>query len=188
MKVIAKWVSILGHPFVTSMVMVLAVALRNSSAADALRTALLVAAIAVVPIAVLMVRQVRKGAWGNVDASNPAERPLLFGVSIAALALLIAMVLVLRPGSVLIRGALGVLILLIASAVATRWVKISLHSAFGALATTTLLAIRSPAGLVLLALLPALAWSRLSLERHQGIEVAIGLCLGVVIGLAITSL
>jgi membrane-associated phospholipid phosphatase len=188
MNVVARWLSIVGHPFVMSMVMVLGLALHVSTPTEALRTVLLVAAIALVPVAVLMVRQVRTGSWTNVDASDRAERPLLFGVSITALAILIGLVLAFRPGSVLIRGALSVLIMLVVCAVATRWVKVSLHTAFGALATTTLLSLGSPAGWVLLGLLPALAWSRLALERHRPVEVAAGLFLGIAFGYAITNL
>lgn len=188
MNLIARWVSIVGHPFVMTMVMVLGAALRFSTPREALRTLLLVTLIAIVPVAALMVRQVRRGSWTNVDASDRAERPLLFAVGIGALAVLLGAVLVFRPGSFLIRGLVGVLIMLAVCAVATRWVKVSLHLAFGALATTTLLSLGSPAGWVLLAVMPALAWSRLALERHSPTEVTIGLLVGVAFGYAITNL
>lgn len=188
MNTIARWVSIVGHPFAMSMVMVLGAALRFSTPREAFRTLLLVTLVALLPVAVLMIRQVRKGSWTNVDASNRAERPLLFAVGIVALAVLIGAVLVFRPGSFLIRGAVGALAMLAVCAVATRWIKISLHMAFGALATTTLLFLGSPAGWVLLAMLPALAWSRLALKRHSLVEVAIGLLAGIAFGFAIHSL
>lgn len=180
--------SIVGHPFVLTVVMVLGAALHFGTPREAARTALLVALIALLPIAALMVRQVRRGSWTNLDASNSAERPLLFGVGIGALAALLGAVLVLRPGSFLIRGAAGVLIMLAVCAVATRWVKVSLHMAFGALAATTLLFVGSPAGWALLAALPALAWSRLALGRHRPAEVLMGLLVGVAFGYAICRL
>jgi hypothetical protein len=181
-------VSIVGHPFAMTMVMVLGAALRFGTPLEALRTALLVAAIALLPVAALMIRQVRKGSWANVDASNRAERPVLFAVGIVALAVLIGVVLVFRPGSFLVRGAVGVLTMLALCAVATRWIKVSLHMAFGALATTTLLCLGSRIGWVLLAAMPALAWSRLALERHEPAEVAIGFLVGVAFGYAIVNL
>jgi membrane-associated phospholipid phosphatase len=171
-----------------AMVMVFGVALHLSTPGDALRTVLLVSVISLVPVAVLMVRQVRRGSWTNADASNRAERPILFAVAIVGLAVLVGGVLLFRPGSFQIRGAIGVLALLAACAVITKWVKVSLHMAFGAVATTTLLSLGSPIGWVLLAVLPALAWSRLTLKRHQPSEVAIGLILGVVFGYAIVNL
>lgn len=188
MNGIARWISILGHPFVMAMVMVLGAALHFGTPREALRALLLVALLALLPVAVLMIRQVRRGAWTNVDASDRAERPLLFAVGIVALAVLFGVVLVLRPGSFLLRGAVGVLAMLAAGAVITRWIKVSLHMAFGGLATTMLLSLGSPAGWASLAFLPALAWSRLTLERHQPAEVAIGLLLGVAFGCAISNL
>jgi len=171
-----------------AIVMVVGVALHLSSPHEALRTVLLVALIVLLPVAVLMVRQVRRGSWTNVDASNPAERPPLFAVGIVALAVLLGAVLAFRPGSFLIRGAVGVLIMLAVCAVATKWVKVSLHMAFGALATTTLLFLGSPAGWVLLAVMPALAWSRLILKRHRPVEVVIGLFVGIAFGCAIINI
>lgn len=188
MNAIARWVSILGHPFAMTIVMVLGAALRFSTPREALRTLLLVALIALLPVAVLMIRQVRKGSWTNVDASDRAERPLLFAVGIVALAVLLGAVLVFRPGSFLLRGVAGVLIMLAVCAVATKWVKVSLHMAFGALATTMLLFLGSPAGWVLLAVMPVLAWSRLALERHSYAEIAIGSLVGIAFGWAIYQL
>ena len=187
MKTVARWISIVCHPFAMTLAMVLGVALHFETPREAIRTVVLVALIALLPLAVLMVRQVRRGSWTNVDASHLAERPLLLGVGIVALAVLLGTVLVVRPGSFLVRGALGVLILLAVCAVAARRVKVSLHMAFGALATTTLLLLGSAAGWVLLALMPALAWSRLALERHRPAEVAIGLLIGLACGWAIVN-
>src|SRR5829696_1609377 len=110
MNAVARWVSIVGHPFAMAIIMVLGAALRFGTPREALRTLLLVTLISLLPVAALMVRQVRKGSWTNVDASNRAERPLLFAVGIAALAILLGAVLVFRPGSFLIRGVAGVLI------------------------------------------------------------------------------
>jgi hypothetical protein len=188
MKQIARWVSIVAHPFVMGMVAVFGMALHFGTPREALRTLLLFVLIALLPIGVLMVRQVRRGSWTNVDASNRAERPLLFAVSIVAFALLLGVALVFRPASSLIRGAIGVLLMLAVCAAATRWVKVSLHMAFGALSTTTLLFVGSPVGWVLLAVMPVLAWSRLALKRHSSSEVAIGLLVGVAFGYAIMSL
>jgi hypothetical protein len=75
MNEVARWVSIVGHPFVMAGVMVLGAALHFGSAQDALRTLLLATLIAVLPLALLMVRQVRRGAWRSVDASDRTEGP-----------------------------------------------------------------------------------------------------------------
>lgn len=89
-----------------------------------------------------MWRQVRRGRWENVDASNRA-------------------------------------------ALATRWIKVSLHMAFAALAATALALFRSPIGYLLLLALPALVWSRLILGRHTPLEVALGTIIGAGAGAAL---
>jgi hypothetical protein len=188
MNAVARWVSVIGHPFATTMIMVLGVVLRLSTPVEALRTLLLVVLIVVLPVSALMVRQVRSGSWTNADASNPTERPVLFAVGIISLAILLGALIVLRPGSFLIRGVVGVLLMLAVCAAATKWVKVSLHMTFGALATTTLLAVGSPAGWVLLVLMPILAWSRLALERHRSIDVVVGVLVGVAFGYVLTSM
>ena len=188
MNTLARWISIIVHPFAVTAVLVVGAALRLAGPREALRSLLLVGLIALLPLAILMRRQVRKGAWTHIDASHRAERPILFAVGLISLAALLVVALVVRPGSFLIRGSLGVLIMLALCAVATRWVKLSLHMAFGALATTILLLLRSPAGWVLLVALPVLAWSRLALKRHTVSEVVAGLVLGATFGYAIYSL
>src|SRR5262245_2706562 len=99
MHAVARWVSIVGHPFATTLVMVSAVALRVGSSHEALRSSGLVALIVLLPIAALMARQVRRGAWTNVDASNRAERPALFVVMTASLAALLVVAFVFRSAS-----------------------------------------------------------------------------------------
>jgi hypothetical protein len=185
---VARWVSIIGHPFVMTLVMVAGAALRLNTPREAAQTVLLVGVVALVPIGVLMLRQVRSGSWTNVDASNRAERPLLFTVAIAALAVLLGAMIVFRPESSMIRGAVGVLAMLAACAVATRWIKVSLHMAFATLAATTLLFLGSPLGWPLVGLLPALAWSRLVLKRHSAAEVAVGLVMGAAFGYGLSTL
>src|SRR5437763_1465611 len=82
---------------------------RQGGPGGATRAALVVALLALLPIAVLMLVQVRRGAWQNVDASNARERPALFMVSAAGLALLLAYSLAVHPQAFLVRGAIGTL-------------------------------------------------------------------------------
>ena len=185
---IARWVSIIAHPFIMVGILVTVAALRYGPPADATRILLWTILFTVLPLTVLMVIQVRRGSWTHVDASNPRERPLLFAVGAAGLLALLTCVFVLRPHSILIRGVTGTLAMLAACAVATRWVKVSLHMAFAALTTTSLLLLGSPIGWALLAVLPLLAWSRLVLGRHTPLEVALGALAGLASAVAMHSL
>jgi membrane-associated phospholipid phosphatase len=167
---LARWISILAHPFVTASLMALGAGVRS---------ALLVAAFATVPLAVLMAMQVRSGRWDNVDASRPEERPALFavgGIGLLALAVYLA---VTQPVSPLLRGLLAPVGLLAGAALVNRWVKVSLHVGFAVLAAATLIQLGSAVGWVLVPVVPILGWSRLVLNRHQPAELVAGGILGL---------
>jgi hypothetical protein len=184
---LARWVSILAHPFVMVALLVAVPAARRSPG-GAVRPVLIILAATVVPIAVLMVSKVRRGRWLNVDASRPSERPALFTVALGGLVAALSAVLYTDPRSFLVRGMLIVAAFLLVAAVLTRWVKLSLHVAFAALAATTLSSIGSAVGYVLVAVIPVVFWSRIALERHRVHELVIGLVLGMLTGVALVRL
>jgi hypothetical protein len=174
----ARWVSILAHPFVMVALLVAVPAMRQSSR-SAVQSVLFVTLTVLAPVAILMVRQVRRGRWENVDASNVSERPVLFTVALAALVAGLAWLWLSDPQSFLIRGMLVVAAFLLLASILTRWVKLSLHVAFAALTATALCLIGSPVGYALVAVVPVLFWSRLALARHRVHELLAGLGLGV---------
>lgn len=180
----ARWVSILAHPFVMVALLVAVPAMRQSQA-SAVRSVLLVVTAVIFPVMVLMVRQVRRGRWSNVDASKPAERPVLFVVALAGLAAALGWLLASDPRSFLVRGLLVVAAFLSLSALLTRWVKLSLHVAFAALTATTLSLLGSAIGYALIAVVPVVFWSRIALARHSVWELVIGLFLGVLTGIVL---
>jgi membrane-associated phospholipid phosphatase len=185
---IARWLSIVFHPFVMVGVMVGAAAAARQTRGEAVRSVGLVMLVTIVPLALLMWRQVRRGKWGNADASNRAERPLLYVAGGIALVTLLAYLLLVRPQSFMIRGVVTTFGMMAVCAAAARWVKISLHMAFGALAAVALTLMRSPVGYVLLLALPAILWSRLTLQRHTPLEVILGTIIGAGAGAAIHHL
>jgi hypothetical protein len=184
---IAAWVSILAHPFVMVGLLVAVPAMRRSPG-SALRSVLFVTLTIVVPLAVLMVRQVRRGRWANVDASNASERPVLFTVALAGLVAALGWLFLNDPQSFLIRGLLVVAAFLLLASILTRWVKLSLHVAFAALTATALCLIGSPVGYALAAIVPVLFWSRIALARHRVHELVVGLLLGVLTGFVLVRI
>lgn len=181
---IARWLSIVFHPFVMVGVMVGTAAAARQTRSAAVRSVALVLLFTIVPLAVLMWRQVRRGKWENADASNRAERPILYIVLGVALVALLVYLLLLRPQSFMVRGVLATFGMMAVCAAATRWVKVSLHMAFAAQAATGLALMRSPVGYVLLLALPAILWSRLTLQRHTPLEVMLGTIIGAGAGAA----
>jgi hypothetical protein len=184
MQQLARWVSIVFHPFVMVALLAGVPAMRQSSG-GAVRSAFLILAAVILPIAVLMFRQVRQGRWSNADASKPSERPVLFTVALAGLCAALGWLLVNDPQSFLVRGLLVVAAFLLLASVLTRWVKLSLHVAFVALTATALSLLGSAAGYALLAVVPVVFWSRIALSRHRVHELLVGLVLGVITGIVL---
>ncbi|CAN5545748.1 hypothetical protein BH23ACI1_BH23ACI1_29810 [soil metagenome] len=117
---LARWVSIVAHPFVMIAVMVMAATMHLRGAGDALPNLVVGGGFVIVPLAVLMILQVRRGRWANVDASNRRERPLLYVVGIMAVAALLVYLWIRGAEAFLVRGAATVLVLLLVCAAATR--------------------------------------------------------------------
>jgi hypothetical protein len=184
----ARWLSIVAHPFVMVAVMVGSAAAARQTQGEALRSVAIVVVVTIVPLLILMTRKVRSGAWQNADASNQAERPTLYLVGTIVLMGLLAYVTMFRPHDFMVRGVVTTLGMFAACAVATRWIKVSLHMAFAALAATMLSLMGSVVGYLLLLMLPALAWARLALSRHTPLELTIGTIAGTAAGVAIYCL
>jgi hypothetical protein len=139
----------------------------------------------IAPVAVLMLTQVRRGRWSNVDASIPSERPILFTVALGAMACALGWLILTDPRSFLVRGLVVVAAFVCAAAVLTRWIKLSLHVAFAAMTATALSLMGSRVGYGLVAVVPVLFWSRLALQRHRVHELVVGLVLGAITGVAL---
>jgi hypothetical protein len=173
----ARFISIVGHPFVLLALLVFLSRLQNSPG-DAVHRTLLFAGIVLAPMALLIWRSVSSGKWRTVDASDREDRPLLYGA-----ALLVLCVATLYFGFVehlpaMGRGC-GVSAGMIAiAAAANRWIKLSLHLAFACFCGILLCRVRLGFGLPVLLLVPALIWSRLVLSRHLFSETVGGVILG----------
>jgi len=181
---IARWMSIVLHPFVVFAALSL-VAARVMDPASLPRTAAgILVAVAIVWVFVLQRR--RSGRWGTVDASERKERPLLY-----ALALLVAAGYWLWLGgraSSTGNGVVAVIAMLCIAGIANRWIKLSLHMASLAFAGVTLLSLWPAAGIAALLALPLLGWSRLRMARHTLPEVLGGSALGLLTGVALRLL
>lgn len=179
MKAVANGLSIAAHPFVMVALMVGVASVRLHAPGEALTSVVLVVGCTVVPVLVLMIRQVRRGVWENADASNRRERPVLFAVGVITTAGLLTYLVTVQPESFLVRGLAAALGMLAVCALVSRWIKVSLHMAFAAFAATGLSLMGSPVGYALLAVVIPLGWSRLALRRHSLAEVTLGAAIGV---------
>lgn len=185
---IARWISVAAHPFVMIALWVAATTLRLQGHDQIAGTVGLVAAIVIVPNVVFMIWQVRRGAWATVDASQHTERPMLYLVGLPTLAALIVYLVLTGGPAFLVRGSSVTLALLFICAITSRWLKVSLHMVSAALCGTALVLIGSPVGWGVVAIIPALAWSRLALRKHTPLELAVGFLYGALAGAAVRLL
>jgi hypothetical protein len=123
-------------------------------------------------------RQVKRERWAHVDASHPEERA---GLNRALLLLLsvLAVLVALRGMRELALGLALSGLLILAALALSRWCKLSLHVAFAVYAAGLLWSLSAIAALAAFAFAAAVAWSRLTLARHQPRDIAIGAIFGI---------
>jgi hypothetical protein len=184
---LALWISNVAHPFATVTLLVAVLAIRQPYG-HATQSVLLVVIVVLLPVAVLMFRQVRRKRWSNADASNPSERPVLFLTALGGVVASLSWLRLKDPHSFLMQGMFVIGMFLLLAALLTRWIKLSLHVAFAALTATTLSLIGSWVGYLLIAVVPLVFWSRLALARHRLHELAVGLALGAFTGFLLVHL
>lgn len=179
-QTLARWVSIVLHPFLVLGLLTVAALLRIDPQAA---TRVLPAFVLVVALVLgLSLQRARSGAWNTVDASDRRNRPLLYAIVLVLLALYAAWVRHSAP--LLLPGVLALLGMCLVAAIANRWIKLSLHMACLAYAAVLAWALSMPLALAFAAGLPLLAASRLRLGRHVLAEVVVGTLLGAAAGAA----
>jgi hypothetical protein len=177
----ARWVSIVGHPFTFIMLLVL-LPFRTRGRGDALFAAGVVVAAALLALGLFMRRRHASGRWQTVDASAPADRPVLYLAHFAVLVPLSLYFLLIIRSTYLIRVSAAIGLMLAVGAVLNRWIKLSGHLAFAGFSAVVFTRVRSCYGLPIILCIPFLAWSRVALARHTFPEVIGGLAGGLAAG------
>ena len=182
---IARWISIIGHPFVTILFLIAVETFRRTNPQQSWLAIVATAIVVVLPLFWFMRRQVRRGRWKDVDASERSERPALYAAAIIATAILAIWFLAMPGTRTLARGAIGVLLLLIIGRACNAFLKTSLHVAFATFAAVNLFYVDLNLGIAAAIFVPLLAWARLVMTRHTIVEIIAGLCLGAAIALGV---
>jgi len=179
---LARAISVVGHPFVTILLLVSVVAARRSGPAEAMQPVALIAIAILLPIGLFMYRKVRSGRWGTIDASNPRDRPALFRFGLVLIVVVGAFIAFSPRLRFLGRGIVAIVVLLAVAALVNRFVKASLHLAFAAYVAVILLRFAPAIGIGVLLFLPLLAWARVAMGRHSTAEIAAGAGIGTAVG------
>lgn len=179
---LARWISILGHPFVLIPLMVAAVTVGWLPPRQVVLVVGIVVLGSVVPMLLLMARRVRSGAWTNYDVSVREQRRGMYPAALVIAGTTVLLLAATGAPPPILRGVLSTLLLIAIAAVVNLRLKISLHTAFAMYTAVVLFPTSRGLGAGLLVLTLAIAWSRLKLGRHTLSEVIGGALLGAVVG------
>jgi len=181
-RTLARTVSIIGHPTIVLPIAVLTLTLQNGNRTQAAWT---VAGLVMFAVLVMVYSnwQVRRGRWSHVDASAVEERRALNGFLLLALGVVAVLAVVLgAPRQLALGLSLSAGVVLLAIRLQSRC-KLSLHMAFVVFAAVLLWAANTVALIAGLAFAGLVAWSRLSLQRHQPGDIVAGAAAGAAAGL-----
>ena len=180
----ARAVSIVGHPMLVLPLAALVLTLVRGQYRTALWMAVGFSAFAALVMGYSS-WQVRHGRWSHVDASNTGERRSLNRFLSLSLLVSTGLAAAFSHSDQLTLGfGLSAAMVLFAQLTA-RWWKLSLHMAFAVFAASLLLAGAAWwAGLIALAFVALVGWSRLTLQRHAPRDLLAGLAVGAAAGFA----
>jgi len=170
---LARAISIAGHPFVLIPLMI-AVATRNW-----VWTAI-VGACTILPLFVIVLRNVRRGVWSDHDVSRHEQRGGLYRVLLPLFAGTTLVLYLMGAGPGMMRGFAAGAVMLLLGALGNRFLKISMHMMAAAFCGVTIARLYPAATFAIVPLVAAIAWSRRKLERHTWAEVAVGMAIGTV--------
>lgn len=178
---IARSISVIGHPFVSILLLVAITSFRLHDAAESLHRTVIITLAILLPLGLFVRQRHRSGRWSTVDASIASERPALYAAAFALL-LPVALYFLWRDRDhETARGLIATILLLGLAAFLNRWIKLSLHVAMAAFTGLILWQVAPIVGALWLAFLLPLGWSRLALARHSAAEVVGGALLGFAI-------
>jgi membrane-associated phospholipid phosphatase len=175
----ARFISIIGHPFVfVVLLLLLPFILRGQH--SALRVTAIVIVAALIPLGLFMRQRYTSGRWQTVDASARADRPAAYLAGFAALLPMGLYFQLFEHSSILFRGCVTIAAMFAVAFALNRWIKLSGHLAFAGFTALILGDILWTYAIPLILFIPVLAWSRLALQRHTLKEVLGGLALGII--------
>jgi membrane-associated phospholipid phosphatase len=183
---VANLTSNILNPFLISLTLILLLSFTStSSAIDAIKWALISAALSVLPVFLVILYLVRNGKLDTIFTNVRQQRTRIYLIAgLFAIAGLIILSYLKAPSILVtgfIAGILGVLIFTLINL----WWKISLHTAFVAASTTILVMLYGWPAVAAVALVPLIAWARVELEYHSLAQVAGGAVLAALIVFAV---
>jgi membrane-associated phospholipid phosphatase len=182
----ARLISHLTHPPIIAVVSIVLAAAATATPQAWLLSAGYLALTLVVPLAYVL-WQVKRGALTDVQLQRREQRLKPYLIALVCMAVGVCIFRIGNAPRVLQQVAIaGLGQMLVLFVVTLRW-KISAHAA--SIAGLAVLGCRllGPAGVLVCAAVPLVAWSRVRLGRHDAWQAVAGVCAGATIALAALS-
>ncbi len=174
---LARAISVAAHPFVL-IPLTVAVATRS------LFWTAVIAASTSVPLLAIILRNVHRGTWSDVDVSRHEQRASLYYAGIPLLIGAAALLSWLGADPKLMRGLAAGAAMFTAGLLGNRFLKISMHMMFAAFSSVTIAWLYPATTPAVATVIVALGWSRRRLDRHTWPEILTGTTIGAIAGAA----
>lgn len=185
---LAKLLSVLGHPLLTLPLVALYVSFTQLPARQAIFIATLLLGGVVVPIAWYNHRQVKRGRYTNFDVSDRGQRARFYPILIGLLSLVSGLLVATHQPRPVCYAAACCWLLVVSSYGVNRYIKASLHTSLSFFLAGLIYSISPAPGLLMGVFAFLISVSRLILKRHTVGEIAAGGLLGLMAGLGVYSL
>jgi membrane-associated phospholipid phosphatase len=179
---LARWISRIIHPVVFPLItlgIVTYYADPSHSLVAAVRWVLLALALTTVPISLLVMYQVWRGHWSDLDVSVRRQRYTLYPFGLACMIALAVVFVVLRAPAIAVSATAAIVVANLVDGAVNLVYKVSAHATAAAMCATVLY-VGAPPWAVPAALAALLVgWSRVALGRHTTGQVVLGWLVGI---------
>src|SRR5579862_6391138 len=178
-RTVAHWISIIVHPIAFPLLTVGALTeYRTHSFSLAAQITVFALALTSLPVAALVVWQVARGRWTDLDVSVRRQRYALYPVGIVCMLLMVGAFTLMQAPRLAIGAALTMLLANIVDGIINFTYKVSAH-ATGAAACAALLWLIPGWGIPASIAALLVGWSRVELGRHTRGQVLLGWSVGL---------
>lgn len=180
MKKIAKFISIIGHPFLTIPLYTLIITFSVYNFKRAAFISGMILGCFFLPIAIWNYVRTKRGVYTNFDVSVQKQRNSMYLFAIPILAVVLVVFYFTGQTRGLLICILFSLILLTLSYLINFVVKCSGHVSLTVFLACMVLPVNFPAAIILIFCTLIIGWSRIILKRHTLTEVITGFFLGAI--------
>lgn len=179
---LAKYISIIGHPFITISVFVIIVLFTSEEFNKALLISFLIVGCIIFPVAMWNYLKTKNGEYTNFDVSVRTQRYSMYlFMAVPLLTITVVLFYTNQPKGICYRVLFGLVLLLI-SFIVNLYIKCSGHVSLTIYLSFLVIPLNVIIGIIILLLSGLIGWSRVELKKHTVKEVFTGAVIGFTVG------